>query len=355
MSVLVRRASDGPDDPLTLYTKGAYERVKEYTNASSLPPTAGYVANALADEGCYVLALSTRKLAAGELGPSTSAADVEVGLLFVGFLAFRNELKPEAHKALAELKNGGVRTVMVTGDNERTGVQVARMSGLADISREFLYGTLEENRDQKDRLKLVWRERNGTPRELGLTDIEEVTVEWKDKKSAEVDMRLKQSKLDKKALQEWELAITGPVFKHLMRVDDQKEKKNSRCGEEPGMKRLLYHTRVFARMDPNDKLDCVRLHMVDYKSMHVGDGGNDVGAIRWVPFLLLFASRRFIFFVRGAHVGMALGRNKEASMVSPFSDPEGSVMSVVFLLREARATLATAFAGSSCFSYIQFV
>jgi cation-transporting ATPase 13A3/4/5 len=83
-------------------------------------------------------------------------------------------------------------------------------------------------------------------------------------------------------------------------------------------------TRVFARMTPNDKVMCVQLHMEKGVTAMCGDGGNDCGALR------------------AAHVGMALSE-AEASIVSPFSTSNRSIMQCVELLRQGRSALATSF------------
>jgi len=90
------------------------------------------------------------------------------------------------------------------------------------------------------------------------------------------------------------------------------------------MRSYLLFTRVFARMTPNDKVQCVQLHMERGVTAMCGDGGNDCGALR------------------AAHVGMALSE-AEASMVSPFSTNNRSVMQCVELLKQGRAALATSF------------
>ncbi|KXN74247.1 hypothetical protein CONCODRAFT_34886 [Conidiobolus coronatus NRRL 28638] len=92
------------------------------------------------------------------------------------------------------------------------------------------------------------------------------------------------------------------------------------------MRELLLHTRVFARMTPQDKVDCIQYHMERGITAMCGDGGNDCGALR------------------AAHVGLALSES-EASIVSPFSSNNRSIQSCVELIREGRAGLATSFAG----------
>jgi cation-transporting ATPase 13A3/4/5 len=91
------------------------------------------------------------------------------------------------------------------------------------------------------------------------------------------------------------------------------------------MARLLPHTRIWARTKPEDKAAIVSMFVeLGMVSTMVGDGGNDCGALRT------------------AHAGLALSE-AEASVVSPFTSCTWSIRSVVDLVREGRAALATAF------------
>lgn len=110
-----------------------------------------------------------------------------------------------------------------------------------------------------------------------------------------------------------ELAMTGKSFGVL--------RQSSELGP------LLLHTRIFARMTPNDKITCVALHNeLGVITGMCGDGGNDCGALR------------------AAHVGLSLS-DAEASVVSPFTSKRRTVQSVVDLIREGKSALATSFAG----------
>eukprot|EP00668_Euglena_longa_P034809 GGOE01044687.1.p2 GENE.GGOE01044687.1~~GGOE01044687.1.p2 ORF type:complete len:373 (+),score=111.60 GGOE01044687.1:57-1121(+) len=93
--------------------------------------------------------------------------------------------------------------------------------------------------------------------------------------------------------------------------------------EAPGG--LLLATRVFGRMSPEHKVRCVELHMALGLTVGMcGDGGNDAGALRT------------------AHVGIAFS-DSDAAMVSPFTSTDGTVMSVVDVIREGRCALCTSF------------
>ncbi len=61
---------------------------------------------------------------------------VEVDGVPVGLIGIRDELKPEAAAAVAELNAHGVVTVMLTGDNARTGQALGAQVGISDVRAE---------------------------------------------------------------------------------------------------------------------------------------------------------------------------------------------------------------------------
>ncbi|MFC6662813.1 HAD-IC family P-type ATPase [Deinococcus multiflagellatus] len=63
----------------------------------------------------------------------------------LGVLAIRDEPRPDARAALARLKDLGIQTVMLTGDNARTGQAIGRDLGL-DVQAELL---------PEDKLRLI--------------------------------------------------------------------------------------------------------------------------------------------------------------------------------------------------------
>lgn len=59
-------------------------------------------------------------------------------LNLIGLLAFSDTIKPTAHATILELKKRGIRTVMLTGDNEGSAARVAQLLGIEDFRANVL-------------------------------------------------------------------------------------------------------------------------------------------------------------------------------------------------------------------------
>ncbi|KAG2204786.1 hypothetical protein INT47_004061 [Mucor saturninus] len=273
-----------------VFLKGSFERVKYLSHPDSIPVDYDQQAAKFAQEGCYVLAMAHRDI--GVLGQdvtmeqlkSMSRDELEQDCEFAGFVLFRNMLKHDTAEAITELKNGDTRVVMITGDTALTGIYIARQCGMMEPHQRVL-----------------------------LADLVAGAVVWHDIESGDqvdVDHVIDQDPHEEHE-KRIELAMTGRAFEALIK--------------EERIRKYLFMTRVFARMTPNDKVMCVQLHMEKGVTAMCGDGGNDCGALR------------------AAHVGLALSE-AEASIVSPFSTSNRTIMQCVELLRQGRAALATSFA-----------
>lgn len=62
------------------------------------------------------------------------------GVRVLGLLAFGDAIKPEAFQAVARLRELGIRTVMLTGDNEGSAAAVARKLGIDEFRATLLPG-----------------------------------------------------------------------------------------------------------------------------------------------------------------------------------------------------------------------
>ncbi|KAJ2469743.1 hypothetical protein GGI02_003314, partial [Coemansia sp. RSA 2322] len=285
MSVAVRDPRDGH---VHVFTKGSFEKVKEHLDSATVPSDYLVAANRMARQGGYVLAVGHRDL--GDIDATSmqdwSRDDMENGSELVGFIVFKNMLKNDTPEAIAKLKGGSTRTVMITGDTALTGVFIARSAGLMSNSAAVYLADVDKTGN------ICW------------TDVD---------KEASVEQSAIDAVIESRSgSNDVELAMTGKAFNHL---------------EDAGLiRQYLLFTRIFARMLPNDKVGCVQLHMERGITAMCGDGGNDCGALR------------------AAHVGLALS-DAEASIVSPFSSSDRSINSCVELMIQGRSALATSFAG----------
>eukprot|EP00667_Euglena_gracilis_P000313 EG_transcript_313 len=274
------------------FTKGSFERIRALCRPETVPEEYSATCQVYAAQGFYTLAVGCRTLHSAEEAAMMSRDELEGDLALLGLLLFRNEPKPDAAEAVAELKRGATRVVMITGDTVLTGIAIARSVGL-----------LEGGAAQKTVLvdaantTLQWHE-------VGPSGLPEPTTE----DEAKVLLRCGA-----------EAAVTGAAFQVLGPDITSEKIVNSPGG-------LLLKTRVFGRMSPEQKVECVEFHMgLGLVTGMCGDGGNDAGALR------------------AAHAGIALS-DAEASIVSPFTSKSRTVMSVVDVMREGRCALCTSFA-----------
>ncbi|KAL3660752.1 hypothetical protein V7S43_014155 [Phytophthora oleae] len=288
MSVVVRNRKSGK---YYVFCKGSYERMQQLSTPESVPADYKSVADRLAKDGCYVLGLSYRELPSDwtheqvvKFANNREAVDESLSLL--GLILFRNELKDDTADAIAKLKAGDIRTVMITGDNAMCGCYIARESGMVSSSSRVILGEMVSTTEVK---KLVWRDVDSAE-EYDLPAVKHLVAQGEDV----------------------ELAVTGMAFDYLVAMGE--------------IKGLLLNIRIFSRMTPDGKVECVKLHMeTGAVTGMCGDGGNDCGALRF------------------AHAGVALS-DAEASVVSPFTSKAKTIQSVVDLCREGRCSLATSFA-----------
>ncbi|MCQ2611587.1 MAG: heavy metal translocating P-type ATPase [Treponema sp.] len=57
---------------------------------------------------------------------------------FLGFIAVSDTIKEESAKAISQLKNMGIKTIMLTGDNRNTALAIAEKAGIEEVKAEVL-------------------------------------------------------------------------------------------------------------------------------------------------------------------------------------------------------------------------
>jgi magnesium-transporting ATPase (P-type) len=121
----------------------------------SLRQAASAAHDELTGRGLRVLAVARRRLDA-QPGPAVPPDEIERSLTFLGLLAMEDPPRAEVPGAVASCRQAGIRVVMVTGDDARTAVAIAREIGLVAEQATVVTGvelaawdepTLEERLD----------------------------------------------------------------------------------------------------------------------------------------------------------------------------------------------------------------
>ncbi len=126
------------DDAVRVHVKGAPERVLRMLGPGQDAEAALAMAREMAEAGYRVLAVAQ--------GPAASDLDVTdpppepVGLEFAGLVGMIDPLRPGVREAVAEAREAGVATVMVTGDHPLTALAISRDLGLASNADEVVTG-----------------------------------------------------------------------------------------------------------------------------------------------------------------------------------------------------------------------
>ncbi len=131
-------AESGSNHPIAKSIRGAYGMSIDETRVSGVKETAGQGVTALVD-GCEA-AVGNEKLmenVGADYKPCSGAGTtvhVAVGGEYAGHILVSDTVKNEAFTALRELKKAGVRkTVMLTGDGEKTAKAVAEQIGADEV------------------------------------------------------------------------------------------------------------------------------------------------------------------------------------------------------------------------------
>jgi len=152
----------GSNHDRVAYVKGApdvlLERCSYYMTArgDTAPLSAEFkhgvqAANeAFAREALRVLGVADRFFT--KLPEQAHAQDLEQDLVFLGLMAMKDPLRPEAKAAAQTCKTAGIRTVMITGDHKATAVAIANDLGIMGPDKHAISGT-ELNRLSDDELR----------------------------------------------------------------------------------------------------------------------------------------------------------------------------------------------------------
>ncbi|XP_058849284.1 polyamine-transporting ATPase 13A2-like isoform X1 [Acipenser ruthenus] len=313
MSVLVKRPAGGA---VEAYLKGSPEMVASLCKKETVPANFTATLKEFTGDGFRVLGLAYKTVktqSSFEELQELERESVESGMVFLGFLVMRNLLKPETRPVISTLRNANIRTVMVTGDNILTAVNVARNCGMV-APRErliFVHGSPPSHLSPAT-LKFLLAESGAG----GQDSTEIITQGLYQQGSRFLDQG------------PYHLALNGKSFAVV-------------CEHFPDiLPQILLKGTIFARMAPDQKTQLVQgLQEINYCVGMCGDGANDCGALK------------------AADAGISLSE-AEASIASPFTSKIDNIECVPLIIREGRCSLVTSFGlfkYMALYSLIQFV
>lgn len=229
------------DGKCLVAVKGAPETIKSML--TTVPKHYDETFNFFTRSGSRVLALGVKEtevMSTDKIARLTRGK-VESNLHFAGFLVFHCPLKPDAVGVIQMLADSSHRCIMITGDNPLTAVHVAREVEIVD--REVLILDVKEN--EAHSANLMWR-----------------TVD--ETKIIPVDPS---EPLDTTLFDQYDICITGAAMK--------------RYESHSAWPDLVQNTWVYARVSPAQKeFILTSLKTCGYTTLMVGDGTNDVGALK---------------------------------------------------------------------------
>ena len=133
-------------------TKGAFDRLP--ADASSYcVDTARRVHDAFAGDALRVLAAAYKYYDA--LPEDLSADEFEQGLTFAGFVGMIDPPRPESMAAVAQAKQAGIKTVMITGDHVATASAIAREIGILSGGDKAISGVELEAMPEEELTKNI--------------------------------------------------------------------------------------------------------------------------------------------------------------------------------------------------------
>ncbi|XP_074955040.1 putative cation-transporting ATPase 13A4 [Phalacrocorax aristotelis] len=294
MSVIAQEIGGEPQ----VFTKGAPEMVAMLCRAETVPSNFESKLLLYTAQGFRVIGLACKSLQSGKHSAGLTREEVESDLTFLGLLIMENRLKRETKPVLEELSAARIRSVMVTGDNIRTAVTVAKNAGMISPTNRVILVEAKKPPGSFS-ASITWKplEENKTEDYRNLED------------DSQTERRIRLALGSGQyhfAMSGKSYQIVAQHFRHLL-------------------PKLLLNGTVFARMSPAQKSSLVEeFQKLDYFVGMCGDGANDCGALKV------------------AHAGISLSE-QEASVASPFTSQTASIACVPELIREGRAALVTSF------------
>lgn len=134
----------------TVFCKGSYETIEKRFKQDAIPLHYKRVTVDVAKDGFYAIAMAFKPYTGPSDVSELSREEVETDLLPLGILLFKNELKADTEDVITELKEGAIRTVMITGDNVHTAIKISRECGLSTAPTIIICDLKEEKKQEEE-------------------------------------------------------------------------------------------------------------------------------------------------------------------------------------------------------------
>lgn len=96
-----------------------------------------------------------RVLAFGYSNKPMVENEINDDIVLVGFVGIRDDVRPEAITAIAEVKQAGIQPVMITGDRKETAIAIAKESGLLETEKDIAITSKELNNMSDEEVKKI--------------------------------------------------------------------------------------------------------------------------------------------------------------------------------------------------------
>uniref|UniRef100_A0AAR5PDG0 Cation-transporting P-type ATPase C-terminal domain-containing protein n=1 Tax=Dendroctonus ponderosae TaxID=77166 RepID=A0AAR5PDG0_DENPD len=225
------------------FTKGAPEKLYNFCIPETIPTDFQNRLSFYTTRGFRVIALAYKELPVKFKWTDAQAAErdmIEHDLEFLGLLILQNPLKSETVPVLRQFRNANIRTVMITGDNIRTAISVARDCEMVDSTATIYILNVTEVNNINEKPNIVMEKADsGVQPDFTAIHIYDTNSYF---------------------------AIDGKTWTNL------------KLYYEDLIPSLLVRTTVFARFQPDQKTQLVTSFQdLDYIVSMVGDGANDCG------------------------------------------------------------------------------
>lgn len=117
-----------------LIVKGAPEKVFDFCKQDDNLGKFKKAASQMAKSGLRILAVAEKTVGAEEIKESLNNLDC------IGLIGIKDPLRPESYQTINELKNAGIRVILITGDHKDTAINIAKEAGIEVKEKGFLTG-----------------------------------------------------------------------------------------------------------------------------------------------------------------------------------------------------------------------